>query len=244
MNDEKLEPIYYTSSGLLGDFIFQLSVVCENYHKTGRKGIVNMIGNENFRKGIEETYNDIQAIVKSQPYIEDLLIGIPEPCDIYLSSWRNNDQLSKINMHDLFLQEYDINLGKHKWIETIYDPQWSSKIVIHITRYRFPNNINYSDIINQYGIDNIVFLDMDTNDFEYFFEKTGIQIPNVYKPQSFEELCIIINSCELFIGACSMPLTLAHSMHVKRIVGLPSGNDDIKLVSGLINHIPNIIGEI
>ena len=65
-----LEPIYYTATGLLGDFILQLSVVCENYHKTGRKGIVNMIDtNITFRKGIEETYNDIQAVVKSQPNI-------------------------------------------------------------------------------------------------------------------------------------------------------------------------------
>lgn len=240
-----LEPIYYTASGLLGDFILQLSVVCENYYKTGRKGIVNMIDTDIiFRKGIEETYNDIQAIVKSQPYIEDLRIGMPESFDIYLGSWRHSEQLFKINMYELFLQEYDIHMGQHKWIETVYDPQWNSKVVIHITPYRFPNNINYSDIVNQYGIENIVFLNMEPTEYEYFFEKTGIQIPNIHKPQSFEELCVIINSCKLFVGACSMPMCLAHGIQSPRIVGLPPHPNDIHIAIGIKNHIPNIIAEV
>jgi ADP-heptose:LPS heptosyltransferase len=85
---------------------------------------------------------------------------------------------------------------------------------------------------------------MDVNDFEYFVERTGVVIPNVYTPQSFEELCIIINSCKLFIGAASMPLCIANATYVDRIVGLPSDNKDIKLVAGLINHRPNILFEI
>jgi hypothetical protein len=239
----KFEPIHYCAQGLLGDFILQLSVVCENFYKTGRKGIVYMIGT-NFRKGIHETYRDIESIVKSQPYIQDLSVDTPEHFDVYLSSWRDNDQLFKVNMYYLFLQEYEIQLGKHAWIKTKNDPQWNTKILIHITQYRFPNNLNYVGIIEQYGVDNIVFLNMETNDFEYFVEKTGIVIPNIYKPSTFEELCVIINSCKLFIGSASMPMCIANSSHVKRIVGLPDNVDDIKLIKGLICHIPNIVSEI
>ena len=240
-----LEPINYTAPGLLGDFILQLSVVCENYYKTGRKGILYMINTDiTFRKGIEETYNDIQAVVKSQPYIEDLRIGMPDSIDIYLGSWRQNEQLFKINMYELFLQEYEIQMGKHAWIKTKSDSQWNSKVVIHITSYRFPNNINYSDIVNEYGIDNIMFLNMETNDFEYFVDKTGIVIPHIHKPSSFEELCIIINSCKLFVGSASMTMCIAHATYAQRIVGLPDNTDDIKLIKGIICHIPNIVSEI
>jgi ADP-heptose:LPS heptosyltransferase len=85
---------------------------------------------------------------------------------------------------------------------------------------------------------------MEDNEYEYFVEKTGIQIPAIYKPSSFEELCIIINSCKLFVGATSMPLCLAHSTHVPRIVGLPDNNDIKGMASGLIHYLPNIVSEI
>ena len=34
------DPIVYKGSGLIGDFITQLSVIAENYYKTGRKGVL------------------------------------------------------------------------------------------------------------------------------------------------------------------------------------------------------------
>jgi hypothetical protein len=239
----KFEPIYYTSSGLLGDFITQLSIICENFYKTGRKGIVNMIDTVPFRKGLEETYHEVKSIVISQPYIEDLQIGFPDNFEIYLSSWRYSDQLYKINIYELFLQEYNVHFGKHKWIHTANNAWWNDKVILHIVNYRFPVNVNYQNIVNQYGIGNIVFLNMEDKDYEYFVEKTGIHIPTSYKPQSFEDLCIIINSCKLFVGATSMPLCVAHATHVSRIVGLPENNDIRMLATGLIHYVPNIVLE-
>lgn len=239
----KFEPIYYTSSGLLGDFITQLSVICENFYKTGRKGIVNMIDTVPFRKGLEETYSEIKSIVASQPYIEDLQMGFPDNFEIYLSSWRDSNQLYKINIYELFLQEYNVPFGKHKWIHTANNVQWNNKVIIHIVTYRFPVNINYQNIVNQYGIENIVFLNMEDKDYEYFVKKTKINIPTIYKPQSFEDLCVMIGSCKLFVGATSMPLCIAHATHVSRIVGLPDNNDIKMLATGLIHHVPNIISE-
>jgi hypothetical protein len=228
---------------LLGDFITQLSVICENFYKTGRKGIVNMIDTVPFRKGLEETYSEIKSMVASQPYIEDLQMGFPDNFEIYLSSWRDSDQLYKINIYELFLQEYNVPFGKHKWIHTPNNVQWNNKVIIHIVTYRFPVNINYQNIVNQYGIENIVFLNMEDNDYEYFVEKTKINIPTIYKPESFEDLCAMIGSCKLFVGATSMPLCIAHATHVSRIVGLPDNNDIKMLATGLIHHVPNIILE-
>jgi len=236
---------HYLSEGLLGDFIIQLSVVCENFHKTGKKGVVYMLGT-NFRNGVQNTYDDIVSIVKSQYYIEDLRTDLPENFDevVHLSSWRNSNLLSKVNLYDLFLREYSVEIGKHPWISTNIDSRWSSKILIHITQYRFPVNIDFAQIVSEYGgIENFVFLDMDCGDFEVFVKRTGVTIPTIYKPASFTELCTMINSCFLFIGSPSMPFCVANACHTKRIVGLPNTIDNV-LVGGLIHHIPNIIAEI
>jgi ADP-heptose:LPS heptosyltransferase len=100
-------------------------------------------------------------------------------------------------------------------------------VIIHIVQYRFPKYLDYLEIVNKHGIENIVFLTMEENDFAFFVEKTGINIPTVFVPPSFEELCVVINSCKLFVGALSMPLTIAHACQVPRIIGFSGGNDDL-----------------
>ena len=241
----KFAPIYYTAGGMLGDLILQLSIVCEMFYKTGRKGIVTLSEDmHRFRRGLDSTYNDIQSIVKSQPYIEDLQINKPTKCDINLSKWRNSRLLFKTTWFGLFLQEYGVHFGKHKWIYTKNVEQWNSKIIIHISQYRFPRNLNYHNIVQHFGIENVVFLNMEDTDLNYFVNRTGISIPTIYKPSSFEELCTIINSCKLFVGALSMPLTIAHATYANRVVGLCGNpNDDIMNI-GLKNYMPNIIFEV
>lgn len=222
----RFPPIHYTASGLLGDFITQLSVICENYYKTGRKGILTMTNIIPFRKGLKNTYNDIRSIVKTQPYIQEFTIEPPSCCDIYLGSWRESRLLYKVNWYEMLLDEYGIHMGKHKWIHTENHKVWNSKIIIHITQYRFPINLDYSAIVEHYGIENIVFLAMEETDHAFFVNKTGIFIPTIFVPPSFEQLCIAINSCKLFIGALSMPLTIAHGCQVPRIIGFSGGYDD------------------
>ena len=219
-------PIYYTASGLLGDFITQLSVICENYYKTGQKGILTMTDAIPFRRGLEATYNDIQSIVRSQPYIQEFTIEPASSCDIYLGSWRESSLMYKVNWYELLLHEYGTHFGKHKWIHTTNCWQWNSKVIIHITQYRFPVNLDYSAIVQEHGIENIVFLAMEETDHAFFVKKTGVFIPCVYTPPSFEDLCIAIHSCKLFVGALSMPLTIAHACRVPRIIGFSGGHDD------------------
>lgn len=241
----QFEPIYYNADGMLGDLFLQLSIVCEMFYKTGRKGIVTLTEErQRYRYGLESTFNDIQSIIKAQPYIADLRISKPEICHINLSKWRISRLLFKTTWHGLFLQEYGIEFGKHKWIHVKNVATWNTKVIIHISQYRFPKNLSYHNIIQRFGIKNVVFLNMEETDFDYFVKKTGIVIPTVYKPDSFDELCTIINSCKLFVGALSMPLTIAHATYVTRIVGLCGNpNDDIMNI-GLKNNMPNIIFEV
>ena len=57
----------YIGSGALGDFIQSLSVICENYYKTGSKGILYINEKEEkFRNGLLKTYNDIYPIIIKQ----------------------------------------------------------------------------------------------------------------------------------------------------------------------------------
>ena len=67
--------ISYLSGGLLGDFIFQLSVINENYIDSGKKGILYLSNKgEAFRNNIEDTFKDIYNIIKNQEYILDFKI--------------------------------------------------------------------------------------------------------------------------------------------------------------------------
>lgn len=233
------KPIIYVATGLLGDFIMQLSVICENYYATGQKGIVYIIG-PHFRNTLEKTYADIADVIKSQEYIEDLRIGEPEDgaCDIYLSSWRHLPNYSNLNWYDLFLQEYNIHLGKHNWLQVPILCEWSNKTVIHISQYRFPR-----EAPREYCFlgPNAVLLKLEPGDHAVYTEKVGPI--EVYKPKSFTELCSIIYSCKQFIGALSMPLTIAHACGSTRQVMLSGILEPDTMNIGLARHMKNILCE-
>lgn len=242
--DLGLKQIVYVATGLLGDFIMQLSVVCENYYATGQKGIVYMIG-PHFRNTLEKTYADIADVIKSQEYIEDLRIGEPEDgaCDIYLSSWRQLPNYSNLNWYDLFLQEYNIHLGKHNWLQVPILCEWSNKTVIHISQYRFPREL-CSQAVKPRELcsnPNAVLLELEPGDHAVYTEKVGPI--EVYKPKSFTELCSIIYSCKQFIGALSMPLTIAHACNTARQVMLSGILEPDTMNIGLKQHMKNILCE-
>jgi hypothetical protein len=136
------------------------------------------------------------------------------------------------NWCEIFAEEFGgIEFGKHKWIECTTMPEWKSKVVIHTTQYRFPQNVDFDAIISEHGAENVIYLDLDNE---------SVKGTTRYKPASFEELCQIINSCKLFVGSLSMPLTIAHATHTPRMIGF-SGQADDKMNIGLC--IPNIVAE-
>lgn len=210
------ECIIYIAGGLFGDFFHQLSVIKEKYVQTGKKGILyisNTIG-DTFRFGLENTYKNTYHIVMNQYYINDYKIHNGEPYEINLSSWRNNRFLYNTDWHCVFSHEYSIDWGKHKWIDVDKNDKWSDKVFINQPMYRF-ENVDYKKIYDKYGKKIIFIAFKETNyaDYEYFVEKTGLNI-EYYNPYDVCDLAIAINSCELFIGSASGFTAMAVAMKV------------------------------
>ena len=226
----------YIVGGMLGDFIQSISVICEIYYKTGSKGIlfISEYGDK-FRNGLLNTYNDLYPIIMKQKYIHDFKIYNNQPIHIDLILWRTIPNLSSYNWYHIYSSIYNIEWGKKKWIESNYDSVWIDKIVINTTDYRFPE---CKDFFKKYTSD-CVFVSSDIKQYHYFKQQTGITL-EYYEFKTLDELITIINSCKLFIGGFSAPLSIAHALHKKRIVCKSSNVNEIKM-NELKDHLPNII---
>ena len=226
-NTFSLEPIKYVCGGLLGDFIHSLSVINEKYRETGRKGILyisNNYGGDNFRFGIEKTFETTFEIIKSQPYIFSYSIYNEKDCcgfDINLNNWRNSEYLYKENFWVIYSSSYNISWGKNQWItlpDTFQkDANWENKIIINTTSYRFPAYINFQELYEKYN-DNLIFISMEKISYDNFIENTGLKEIKFYNLESFSEICLILYSCKLFIGSLSLPLSIAFAMHIPCVV--------------------------
>lgn len=213
-------PITYVAGGLFGDFIHQLSVINENFYITGKKGILYLSNQgDSFRFGLENTFADTYETICSQPYIHKYAIYNGESVDINLSSWRSSPFLYKGNWNYVFKNTYGVDWGKHKWINTRVDIKWHGKVVLNTSDRRFVSSeIDFNLLYKQYG-DNIVFLSMkpDFSDYSHFYSQTGIFL-EAYYVKTFIEMCSIINSCDLFVGTLSGPLSIAHATQTRRII--------------------------
>jgi hypothetical protein len=150
-----------------------------------------------------------------QPYIKYYKIYKGEKYDIDLTLWRNEIHTPK-NIYEMFNSVYDLTtFGKNKWFfldDKVEKNQIFEKIVfINTKEQRFYNDLDYDFLYKNYG-DNLVYLSCgNKNEYEAFTLKTNIKIKN-YITTSFKELCIAINSCLMFVGGLTMPLTIAQSL--------------------------------
>jgi hypothetical protein len=234
-----IPPTTYIVGGMLGDFIQSLSVICENYYKTGSKGILYISEHGDiFRNGLLNTYNDVYPIIIKQKYIQDFKLYENQPFDINLVKWRQSPLLLTDNWYNIYKSTYNVEWGKRKWIEWNYNPLWSNKIVINTTTYRFPVSGNFFNNLNK-DLE-YVFLSSDISQYEYFkkYIKNNIVIP-FCKFKTFDELVTIINSCKLFIGGFSAPLSIANALHKDRISCNSATNFEVKM-NDLIGILPNI----
>ena len=216
--------IIYISGGLLGDFFHQLSIINENYIKTNKKGILYIANiGDTFRDSLEKTYDDLREIVFLQEYIEDFKIYNNEKYDINLSLWRNSHS-NNIRICNLFKDIYNVEWGKHKWLNNIpILKEWENKTIINTVHYRFPNQ-SFFEQIKSVDLTNFIYVSIFKNEYEDFVNKTNIQI-NYYSPKSLMELCIILNSCEKFIGALSAALSISTSLHKNCVYGMGNYDD-------------------
>jgi hypothetical protein len=231
--------ISYISGGAFGDFIQQISVINENFYKTGQKGILYLSRKEHhFFGGFDYTYNDTYTLIKNQRYIHDYKIHDNESFDYNLSVWRTREDIFlNGNWYNTFKQIYNVEWGKHKWIHTTLDEKYKDIILINTTDYRWPTNINFTDWSNDTS--NILFICSDKKQYDFFINKTSLHI-NILLINNFNDLCIAINSCKLFIGSQSAPLAIAHATHKDRICGNSPHPCESPLLNGLTEIWNNI----
>jgi hypothetical protein len=228
------EPITYVAGGMFGDFIQTLSVICEKFYETGRKGVLYLSNyGDKFRNSLESTFQDTYSVIISQPYIYSYSIYQGEKFDFNLTKWRENKLIydgstdTPNNWYDVYKHAYAIEWGKHKWLVVNKDERWKDRIVINTTNYRWPKNIDFQNLYQRFGED-LLFISATPKEYEYFIEQTGLQIE--YKQtETFHDLCTIISSCKLFVGSLSAPMAIAHATHTDRIIGQGINNCEIKL---------------
>jgi len=233
--------VSYLAGGKLGDFIQQLSVINENYLKTGKRAILYITNLENhedkFTLGVERAYKDTESFIKSQPYIHDYKIHNGESYDINLSSWRNSPLIFKTNWYNLFKAEYGVEWGSHSWLYTsVKKPEFNNIVLFNCVIARFPEAIDFTQLFNEYGKENIRFITENINEYIQFKDKTGIEL-EVYIASSIEDYIITVNSCKLFISTQSSPLTYAYGLHKKNISLIVKKS----LESTFVNQLEHII---
>lgn len=251
------EPISYRTCGLFGDLIHQLSVVNEKFLETGRKGIIYLFESGfPFRNGIEATYNDTYEVIIKQKYVKDYKIYNGEQIDICLHNWRNH--LSNNSWNYIYKSAYNIDWGRHIWLDVEYDEKWKNTIIINHNEYRPGINMSVEDavLLEKFSNDfttppppppqnnenklKLVFLTYNENDFYAFKNRFKELTIECYRPSSCLDMCIAIRSCKFFIGCLSAPLSIAHAFRTTRIVLLPENKDDHIRETGMVSMWDNV----
>jgi FkbM family methyltransferase len=243
-------PIKYKSTGKLGDFLNQLSVICENYYKTGKKGELYIcdlpLEGDKFVFGVEHTYADTYNTIMSLDFIKKYKIYNSEAVDIDLSAWRNGNVLhtsimNKENWFHIYNKAYNVNWGCHKWLKSSTEPIWNNKIIINVTPYRFISQ-NCLVKLNEKIKDNIndcIFISNEKEHYDYFLKNTGLSI-EYYKPKNFEETLIIVNSCKIgYFGLSSMAV-IANALHKNHYIMCEINNSDYNY-NNLKDIIPHVL---
>lgn len=224
--------IVYIAGGKLGDFIQQLSVICEKYMVTGRRGhlyISNTVGDV-FSNGLENTYMDTKPFLLNQSYISGYDIDTNIISYEYdLSNWRrdSHELLGIASWTNIFNTYYGLSSwGETPWLEMQNNTK-KKTILLNQTHYRPIASISfvklYEYLCTKY-LANGYTLHFITNDiYEY---ETFLKMHPEYAtqmscliPVNFTEMCNEILSCTLFIGGLSAMLTIAHAGHISRIIG-------------------------
>jgi|LakMenEpi03Aug12_release.lakeMendotaPanAssembly.Ray.scaffolds.fasta_scaffold237533_2 hypothetical protein len=210
-------PITYLASGLLGDFIHQLSVVNENYRACGRKGIVYMTDSiEPFRWGVVRTHEDISPFLKKQSYIQDVRIHDGSMCDVNLSTWRSGFDYHTDSWHTIFNRHYGVSWSETPWFKTDEPSDYANTVFISTSPNRWwTEPFDHEKLINTLGPD-VRFLASDRSNYDHFVATTGLHLPLVLTP-SFTDLVNAIQGCALFVSTLSAPLSIADALHKKRI---------------------------
>lgn len=236
----KQETVSYVSGGKFGDFIQQLSIIYERFLLDKRPAVLYISNRgDHFTYGVKKAYKDLFPIVSKQHYIKEFKIHQGEPFDVDLSSWRHRitNGVDFIDNYILWMKyEYNIDWGKHKWILDIPKcPFWEDTIIVNTTNNRFPDNIDWHAFPRQ----KLVFIGFNKDGYNYFVK--NVFSIHFHQVQTLYEMCIILNSCKIFIGSLSAPLSLAFGLHSPFKIGFQKNHYEYGLFRCIQDNIPSVV---
>jgi hypothetical protein len=210
------EPLVYIAGGLFGDFIHQLSIINENFLKTGRKGdlyIYDKVGHFTF--GTKYTYDSTYNVIKNQKYINkyEILENLDTiSYDVNLSIWHKSPLNCRTNFYNIFKDTYNVEWGKNQWLNVPKIDGWEDIVVFSCVEYadKYPE-LNYIELFKNIG-KKIVYVSINESEYIDFTLRSGVQIP-YYKAKDFTEIATIMNSCDSYIGNPSGTLSIAFALH-------------------------------
>jgi len=208
--------INYLIGGRLGDFIHCLYGVMCNYEKTGKKGNVYITdqlqyGGDGFSHPLTETYNELYNIVISQNYINSFEIYQNQHYDINMNNFRNYQELHTESWLQIISNCFNTPLIDKPWIKiNQIDEKYKNVILIHqsfIDRRKIHHFLPELENI----IKNNQCMFITCNIMEYHYFKLN-HLVSLDLKNNLYEMFVAINSCKLFIGNQSSPLSYAYSM--------------------------------
>jgi hypothetical protein len=234
--------------GKFGDFIIALYGVRGYCSANNCKANVYLI-DIGWEYGIDNIYRELYNILIGQDYINKFEI-LPKYA-YHLDPIQTPSQNSSIQIFDKRLIEegYIFNdyitssllykkcwfeIYSHKYDFTITSPtswikhnkinnDFIGKVIVH--RKHSPERFNptfpYEELIDKYS-DSLVFASTKRQDYENF--KYTSKIP-YYEVKDIDDWFTIINSCSMFVGNLTGPVTIAEALEKLRIVELPHNGD-------------------
>lgn len=243
-----MDTINFINGGKLGDFIhglFAVKNICEQQNKKANLYLYDI----GWEFGFDTAFEQLSPVVSSQSYIHsfnklteytlgkiitfgennEFCYNIPtiihnnklsQETYIDLGNYIRSSHLYQKCWTDIFLLDYNLPFTNYKWINhNTKDNYFSDKLIIN-RRAISPERLNaifpYEKLLDKYE-SRTIFISATIDDYEAFPYNNRCSF---YEAKTISDFFTVINSCELFVGNLSSPLTIASSLDVPRIAEL------------------------
>lgn len=220
------QSINYIMGGRLGDFIHTIYVIMIKYEQTGKKGnlyITDQLqyGGDEFSIPLNQTYQELYPIISKQHYIKSFEIYNQQRIDINLNHFRHNPNLYGLSWLFLMSNTFNIPMLVKPWITMDVDEKYKDVILIHQSTNSWRRIHHFTPIVEKL-IEGKKCMFITCNPKEYEQYSLKHKVPLELKSNLYE-MFVAINSCQLFIGNQSSPLTFAMALKKPLIVEAAEG---------------------
>lgn len=219
--------INYIMGGRLGDFIHTIYVIMIKYEQTGKIGklyITDQLqyGGDEFSISLNQTFEELYPIISKQHYIKSFEIYNHQSIDINLNDFRKNSNLYGLPWLHLMSNTFNIPMIVKPWITMNVDEKYKDVILIHQSTNSWRRIHHFTPIVeNLIDGKKCMFITCNPKEYEQYSLKH--KVPLEIKSNLYE-MFVAINSCKLFIGNQSSPLTFAMALKIPLIVESAEGH--------------------